>query len=310
VCLTHLRHVAGGARVVISDHSPESQRGVILGLVDEWAPEGTRVIHHPQDMHFLERLADSAERASTDYVVVHADDDFMLPGSLHDSVEFLDAHPDHVACQGRTFFFHLEPPARSLPSPHRSLSRREDVPHLRVVEHCRGFTPTLYAVTRREAFVRANRGALEFTDNVIFWQYLSSCLLVLQGKLEALDSLYYLRLDNPHGWRATLVREADPSHWPYLVVAPNFSAELERFKNGLSSVMSTVPEKERSMLVDKACLGLVRRAFLGAPVQDQAELSLLRRLLETDSREAAILRYCSALAARGLDEARSLTNGT
>jgi glycosyltransferase domain-containing protein len=301
-CLEHLRDCGVGAQILISDHSQEPDRHKIVGLVSEIGPPQAKVIHHPPSMHFLERLSDCAEQATTPYVVVHADDDFMMPNALESCAAFLDAHEDFAACQGRTFFFRLHPSRRSAPSSHRSLSRKEPGVPQRVAEHCANFTPTLYALTRREAFIRANRGALGFTQNVIFWQYLSSCLLLREGKLRTLDPLYYLRLDNPGGWRATLVRDSDPTHWPYLIVAPSFSEELERFKSGLRFCLEELPHTERAAAVDGACLGLIRRVFTGALVYDQAERELEARFAVEQSYEQEVLAYCSALAARALDE--------
>ena len=303
--LQHLSDCALSAQIVVSDHSESNQLGVIAELVKSFPTLNIRILQHDPSLHFLERLSDCAERSSTPYVVVHADDDFMMPDALHECEEFLNQNPDFVACQGRIFFFRLERPRKSTPSPQRLLSRIESTAADRLAAHCANFTPTLYALTRREAFAKANRQALRYTDNVIFWQYLSSCNLVSLGKLGILDWLYYLRLDNPNGWRATLVREGDPTHWPYLIAAPDFSSELGRFKQGLAACMDQIAERDR--VIDKACIGLIQRAFSKGTVHEAAEFALQTQLLEEGNRATAILRYASALCCTRLGRSQNLT---
>jgi glycosyltransferase domain-containing protein len=300
--LEHLRGCKVHVPILLSDHSEPEQRGVIEQLVGQFPELDVRILHHTRSLHFLERLNECAGAAETDYVVVHADDDFMLPDALSQCVQFLELHPDHVACQGRTFFLSVELPNIGRPSPHRSMSRQESTVEDRIGNHCRNFTATLYAVTRRDAFIRANESALSHTDNVIFWQYLSSCLLLAAGKLRTLDVLYYLRLNNPKGWRASLVRNADPTHWPYLVVAPHFSKELERFKSGLSAALAAMPSMEREALIDDCCLGLVRRAFSGTQAIEAAEVEMAKQLQSPMTIEHAIVRYCGSLSLAALTD--------
>lgn len=289
-----------GVQVVVSDHTEDGDREAVSALVARYRALRARVLRHPSSWHFLERLCACAETATTPYVVVHADDDFMLPAALDEAAAFLRANPGHVGCQGRTFFYKLHAPGICVPKVNRTMSRVEADAAQRIAGQCTNFTPTLYALTRRDAFVRANRAALDFTTNVVFWQYLSSCLLLGEGKVAALDSLYYLRLDNPAGWRATLVREGDRTHWPHLVVAPEFSAELAKFKEGLVAALRTARRADTDELVDKCCLALVRRAFNPVWEHESAELELLARASQAGSDEHELIRCCAMLSREAL----------
>jgi glycosyltransferase domain-containing protein len=298
--LLHLADCGLSARVIIADHSEDAQRHVVPEVAASVPQLDVTVVWHPPATHFLERMARSASEAKTRYVVIHADDDYMLVPGILASVRWLEAHPAHVACQGRTYFMRVEPGGRVLAGPQRCLSREEDSAAARVVAQCSNFTPTFYAVTRTETFIAALSRTLDFTDNVIFWQYLSSCFVVAQGHLRTLDDLYYLRLDNPGGWRATLVKERDPSHWPYLLMSSNFSAELARFKLGLLATLDAPDPQHAADLVDDCCLALIRRALGLRGAKEEAEQLLLERLQQAGTPENGVLLECGRRAERVL----------
>jgi glycosyltransferase domain-containing protein len=305
--LAHLDVAMPGVDIVVSDHTEHGDQEAVKKVVGEYPRLRARIIHHPASMHFLHRLSDCARAAPTPFVVVHADDDYMLPASLDESITFLQNRPDHVCCQGRTFFLKLRAPRFCSPKVHGATSRREDAGAERIVNQCSNFSPTLYAVTRREAFIEANEAALRYTSNVVFWQYLSSCLLLAKGKSHVLDSLYYLRLDNPDGWRATLIRSGDRTHWPHLVVAPEFSQELTRFKAGLSAALVATGATDVQITVDDCCLALIRRAFNSAWQKEDAEVDLLLRATTTGSTENQIIRYSGSLALAALTRIHAKT---
>lgn len=305
--LGHFASLALPTTILISDHSPAALRGPIEEAVSQFDPLSIRLIHHDPALHFLERLADCASQAATPYVVVHADDDRLMAPALARGVEFLNRHEDHVACLGRIFFVQVSksgPPKGSIQG---VKSRAEDTLASRLLAQCNAFTPTLYAVTRRDAFVHAATAALAFTTNVIFWQYLSAVMLLSLGKLHALDELYYFRLDNPRGWRSSLIRGRDRSHWPYLVTSKDFSSELEKFKNGLRSVLGRGAEDGEAMedLVDDCCVGLIRRAFGAPQTADPSEMELLQRLETFGTTERLLMEAFANDAKDALDRMRA-----
>lgn len=290
-----------GVRVVISDHTDAGgDQGAVARLASRYSALEIQVERHAPSLHFLQRLCACARATSTPFVAVHADDDFMLPSAVDDATAFLGRYPDYVACQGRTFFLKLRRPRSCAPKINRSMTRAEEDTTSRIASQCTNFTPTLYALTRREAFLEANEAALSYTSNVVFWQYLSSCNLLAKGKLRVLDSLYYLRLDNPDGWRASLIRQGDKTHWPHLIVSPEFSWELANFKRGLSSALGYACVEGVDAVVDDCCLALVRRAFNPVWEHENAELELLARVSDPRSPEHEFVRYCGCLSLAAL----------
>ena len=278
--------------VIITVNSDAAREAEVDRIVATHPELSVRVFCHPMTVHFVDRLNECARYANTKYVFVHSDDDFVVAGALADCVDFLNAHDDYVACEGRSFFFSVKG-TELVPQPQRFLTRDENHCVTRVLEHCRKYTNTFHAVTRKEAFLTANEQTIAHTQQVIYWQYLASCWLLALGKLKVIDRLYYMRLDTPGGERAMLMKRADRRHWPYLIVAPDFSAEQELFKAGLIAAMRGHASSEQlAFVADECCLGLIRRAF-GAPLQyDRSEIAMHSRFFDPMSHEAEVARYC------------------
>lgn len=299
---TALRHLATCAvrwPILVSDHSAEHE-SALSTVAARYPGLDVRLLRHPPAMHFLERLARCAEAAQTDYIVLHADDDFMMPAAMESCVAFLDANPDFAACKGRMAGFGIGNDGEIRVKKNDGRTRAENSAGARLIAHVTDFNPTLYAVHRRGVFVESCVRTLHFTRNVIFWQYMSSCIAVLRGKLQVLDEPYYLRLDNAVGWRAQLAGRRDPSHWPHLAVSPDFSSELARFRSGLLTLLDARDEEgDLAQQVDDACLSLIRRALCGG-LKDPTDLdeAFLARLRTPGSDERALLEYCAGCVRR------------
>jgi glycosyltransferase domain-containing protein len=290
--------------IVVSDHSATEQASVLAGVAARHPGLDLRMLRHPPAMHFLERLAACAEAAQTDYVVLHADDDFMIPAAMESCIAFLDANPDFAACMGRMAWFRAAALDKTQVNTIDGRTRAEEDAAERLINHVANFNPTLYAIHRREVFVESCVRTLDFTRNVIFWQYLQSCIAVLRGKLKTLDGLYYLRLHNDVGWRAQLIARRDSSHWPHIAVSPEFSAELGRFKNGLHALLGGA-EPDRSARIDDACIWLIRRG-LCEKTRDPDEAwaaGFLARLLAAGSEEHELLQYAVQCVRRAQEPA-------
>src|SRR5258706_15939817 len=68
--------------VIVSDHSPPEQLGIIADIAPHYGGGNLKLLCHPPDMHFLRRLTDCAATAATPYIHFHADDHFLLRPAL------------------------------------------------------------------------------------------------------------------------------------------------------------------------------------------------------------------------------------
>jgi glycosyltransferase domain-containing protein len=272
--LGHLEGQEFRGEVIVSDHSPPEHAAVLREVVARHPALRVLALEHDPAWHFLQRLTDCAESAQGDYVAVHADDDFMFVQALGECTDFLEQHADFAAAKGRMLFFSLQagkPPALGR---HEGYPRIEDDAAQRVVRHVANFNATLYAVHRRAQFIESYSAALARTANVIFWQYLASCLTLIQGKLHVAEAPYYYRQDNPTGWRSTLVRERARDHWPLLILAPEFPALMAAFGTGLREGLAAAGVRIDAALereLEDAYLWLIRRALCGVVKDESAE---------------------------------------
>lgn len=275
----------------------------LLTLISQYPRQRIEVMYHPRSVSFFERLALMAKSATTPYVFVHSDDDFVVPRGLDVSIRFLDTYPDYVACQGRSAFLSVSQEQSISAVAQLFLMQDHDAPLVRIGRHCKDFTTTFHAITRREPFVRAHEGTAGYTSNVIFLQYLASCWLLAIGKLGIVPDVHYLRYDNPRGERSTLIRNRDKGHWPYLIVAPDFSSELMRFRSGLAGALAEQGLTADEGWLDTCCLDLTKRAFglFRQPSSEEARLTAEMMTPGTDLH--ALVQHCAALAIDALAKA-------
>jgi glycosyltransferase domain-containing protein len=297
--LEHLDQAAVDVPILMSVSHDEGAHAGVEEIVARHPRQRVVLVFHATSISIFDRLVLLARQASTRYVFIHSDDDFVVPKTLADSVDYLEKNLDYVACQGRLAFF--RPSAKGISTGLQTgETLYERSPSKRLLRQCADFTTTFHAVTRRASFIEAHELTLRHSDNIIFVQYLASCALLALGKFKTLEDIYYLRLDNPIGERAKLIRARDKTHWPYLVIADGFSAELGKFRGGLAEAAARAGEAMDEVALDDCCLALVRRAFglmRSSPLPD-SESSVNLRAESTPER--AFLLHCVALATAAL----------
>ncbi len=287
--------------ILVSDHSAESDRDILAGVASKFRSLDVTFRYHDPELPFLERLADCAELATTPYTALHADDDFMHFGALASCTDFLNANADYAACKGRMAFFRIKNNDLKV-SGHRGRTRNEPNVFTRLTRHLSSFTATLYSVHRREQFIESCRRTLETTRNVIFWQYLSSCITIVQGKLQTLDELFYMRQQNTTGWQQTLINERDTEHWPYLITSPEFSGYMDEFRRGLLAILEEkagpAPDGFSASFED-ALVWLVRHGIAKQQMEppELREEQLYKKFGDATTAEARFLGTCVATAA-------------
>jgi len=299
--LIHFEFYQYTGPIVVSDHSAVDDRHILAKVAADFPTLNLTIRHHDPDLPFLERLADCADSVATPYTALHADDDFMHFGALASCTDFLDANPDYVACKGRMAFFRIKNNDLKV-NGHRGRTRDEANVFTRLTRHLGSFTATLYAVHRREQFIESCRRTLAVTQNVIFWQYLSSCITIVQGKLKTLNELFYLRQQNTTGWQQSLINDRDPEHWPYLVTSPDFSRYMNEFRLGLLAVLAEKAGSQPNGFAtsyEDALVWLVRHGIAKQQMEapEKQEEALYERFADASTPEARFLGTCVATAA-------------
>lgn len=179
-----------------------------------------RYLHQP--IGLKQRLLGLLDLVHTPYVCMMGDDEFYIPSSLQNCVEFLESHSDYVSCMGRAIgFSRLQD--KIVLSPQYPRLRDRDLSDSgalnRLESHFSPYVPAhSYAVTRTEVFRAAMQPALaNKLDVFAIGELIHEFLVVAAGKSIVLPVLYWLRSHEAPPLRNTGDLSLDPSkrfdHW-------------------------------------------------------------------------------------------------
>ena len=186
----------------------------------------------------FEKILDALTHIRTPYVVLCADDDFLIPDGARACIEFLESHPGYSATHGRVLS--VRPREHGMYAfDHRVKSIEAESPEARVHAHFSDFTPTLYSVHRTKLFQKN----FSYLPDVFEWRFgelLLSILDVMQGKVKRLDEFYLVRQANPRG-------EAHKNKgWAPLIASPDFGRYQAAFERVLADELNNNAPVERS----------------------------------------------------------------
>ena len=264
--------------------SPRARPGSTQELAIEFHP-------YPHGTRFLAKIIETLERIDARFVMLCAHDDFVVPEALERLVARLDADPGLAATRGQVARFKLLGGTDVRLIPHPMKPHPEADPAERVLQHLRDFCPVFYSVHRRELLLESLRLTEAKTRNVIFFQYLSSCITAFQGRIDCTDELFYLRQSHPASWAAVLNR--DYEHWPLLVASPDYSRYYGEFRAALLELLAGThagANPELGGRLDEAYLELVRRSFCQVGETNPLHDAFYRRLTQPGTREASLLQ--------------------
>jgi len=157
------------------------------------------------DITYWDKIAKGSESIQTDYVTLCADDDFIIPNAIIESMKFLDSHSDyssaHGLCFGHTSYerakqigfliFPLYQYGKS--SIHQTASKRVQA----YLSGHTGYYP-LYAVQRTKTFQIIWNETSRYVSDWNLHELVASCLSFCYGKMKILPVLYASREPNTY----------------------------------------------------------------------------------------------------------------
>ena len=296
--LDYFRHVSFKGRVVLADNSSGDHRKFVAACSGDYPDLRLEVFAFAENIRFLDKMTATLEKIDTQFVLLHAHDDFMLPDGVEQCVDFLAGNPGYSVARGRIAMFALarnasEPSAQVtvslVPHPMRGYEQPDAVE--RLLAHIERYASTFYSVHRRASLLESFRLTERATQNVIFFQYLSSCIAALQGKIWCSDRLFYVRQGHTDSWSGRL-KNGDYEHWPMLITSPDFSRYYQEFRTTLAQYVeskSGVPADAIGPRIDLAALGLFQRGYCGREMDNPQESKFLKRLHDAGSDENRVL---------------------
>ena len=281
--------------LLLTDNSSGEHREFARSCPAQYPELWLEVHEFDAGIGFVDKLARSLERLAARNVMLCGQDDYIVPEGVEKVVEVMEADPGLACARGRVARFHLRRATGD--GLHRTASldlnkypmlAYEDAdPLRRVLAHMRAYTSTLYSVHRRAQLVESLRATDAATRNVIFFQYLQSCITVALGRVACVDELFLARQIHDQSWSANLA--GDYEHWPLLAAAPRYSEYYMQFRTALIALISTrFPSSADVTLgnkLDEAYLTLVRRALCRTSESDPANDAFFARLQAAGSRE-------------------------
>jgi glycosyltransferase domain-containing protein len=292
-CLDHLKSVEYPGHVLLADDSTDEHREFVRSCASRY-PELWIDIHlYDHGTQFLDKLCQSMDRISARFVMLCGQDDFVVPAALERVAGTLDADAGLACARGRVarFRIHRKQGASGgdrvgiefLQHPMRAYGEAHAVD--RVLAPLRGYSSTLYSIHRRAHLIESFRRTEAATRNVVFMQYLSSCITAAQGRVESVDTLFLARQAHAASWAAQLMRDIE--HWPLLVASPKFSAYYQEFRSALVELLRGEPDADERLheRIDEAFVDLVKLGLCRVAVDDPEDAAFYARLTTTGTQE-------------------------
>jgi len=137
-----------------------------------------------------------ADKVNTKYAAYIADDDFLVPSGIGQSIEFLDTHPDYIAAHGVGLGISLNPDnfqSIQYTSYYPQPIIPESIAAQRLIAYLSNYTVSLFSVHRSEAWHIMFKNAGGVTDRTFVEELLPCCLSIVLGKIKQVDGLYLVR---------------------------------------------------------------------------------------------------------------------
>ena len=226
-------------KIIVADSSPDDIKKINQKIVSSFLNIQIKYLdHYSPDINPYHKFADMVNYANQPYCVFSADDDFVIPKGIQESVKFLEKNEDFTSAHGQYISFSVtlnrkkEQEFRWMPiypyQPIISIDAKE-----RLLAHFTDYYPTLYALHRTD-FLRMIYNELlnSKVDPMQFGELLPDMLTLIYGKMKRLDVLYSAR-----------EAESRVGYWPTLfeyMDAGKFDEEYAKFKNCLAHHLSIV----------------------------------------------------------------------
>jgi glycosyltransferase domain-containing protein len=297
--LEYFRHVSFKGRVILSDNSSGDHRRFVASCSDDYPDLWIEVFPFAEEIRFLDKIVATLEQIDSQFVMLHAHDDFMVPRAVEQCVDFMAGNSTYSVARGRIAMFALARDSNApggrvsvslMPHPMRGYEQQDAVE--RMLAQIERYASTFYSVHRRHSLIESFRITEAATKNVIFFQYLSSCISAFKGKIWCSNELFYVRQGHADSWSGRLKNGRDYEHWPMLITSPDFSRYYQQFRATLSQLVASspglpaIPIEQR---IDVAALGLFQRGYCGREADNPEEAQFLKRLNDPNSDENRLL---------------------
>jgi glycosyltransferase domain-containing protein len=183
--------------IIIADSS-DSDKKISPTILESLEARGLNFEYqyYPHTIIFFKKLLKAIERINTKYVVLAADDDFFVPGTLANAVQFLETSPDYSVCHGEAINFLVEGDANGMISSTERYNQRsfeQASGAERLLSGLKDYSTTWYSVHKTNLFLENIKQSAELTNDYLFFELVLFSLDLIQGKVKKIDRLYMAR---------------------------------------------------------------------------------------------------------------------
>ena len=251
-------------KIVVADSSSDENKKLNEEIISSFL--NLNILHlsdYPTTIDGLYKIVDALNYVNTKYCVFCADDDFVTPNGINQSVDFLEKNPDFTVAQGYYISFHLKTDKRGKQEfcwtpiyPYKSITFPDAKSRLNF--HFSNYYPTVYGVHRTDFLKMIFNETLKFPDDVRFGELLPSMLTLIYGKMKRLDVFYAARESIPGSAGQTSENLND------FIKTGTYDKKYAKFSDCLATHLSKKSQlsiKESKKVVDDAMAVYMRKYF-------------------------------------------------
>ena len=187
-------------KIIVADSSSDENKKVNKEIISSVSNLDIQYLDdYPAKISPYHKIADAVNHADEKYCALCADDDFVTPDGINQSVDFLEKNLDFAIAHGRYVSFHFEDDERGKQQFYwKPIYSQESIafpdPETRLSYHLSNYLiATFYAVHRTDFMKMILKETVKFTNYDRFGELLLSMLALIYGKMKCLDVLYAAR---------------------------------------------------------------------------------------------------------------------
>jgi glycosyltransferase domain-containing protein len=237
--------------IIIADSSKEEH------FFSNWKANLTYL--YTPGLTYTQKIEKLLDTVTTPYMVMNADDDFIVPAGLYDCVQFLNDNESYSAAQGMILKYYkntIEKKVRFGLLYKGDYSLNMDDPMERLQNLFHPYKSLLYAVHRTNILRACYKNAGKGIRNLYLNEYLVSIGTVLLGKTKDMPSLYQLR---------EYTEDSDDKitdNLDVILSAEKHKQELQYFLDNLVTNLAIASQQEKVFIKRKIEEGLTNYAAM------------------------------------------------
>lgn len=191
--LNYFSKVGCEFEILIADSSSETARVKNENTIAELSKSlRIKYYHFNTEISVEGKVFEALNHVNSKYSVLCADDDFLIPNTLKQCIEFLENYKDYSVAHGKSVMVGFGKSSIIVNNyPQRNIE--DEDAGLRLINHLGSYSTTFYSIQKTETLKHNWDSARKYTSDILFGELLPSCLSIVQGKSKSLDSLYMVR---------------------------------------------------------------------------------------------------------------------